>query len=127
MGELQKAVLDRCYKFDSVSIEEIRAEAVQVAAMAIRFMESLSEYQWRAGEQHMQRVPCAACDRGDYQLGHADGCLANEKPEMEKLVEALSAPARKWKWVCELCHTTAAGRRGAVARTESLWLNFPAA
>ena len=22
------------------------------------------------------RVPCAACDRGNYQLGHADGCPA---------------------------------------------------
>ena len=25
----------------------------------------------------LRRVPCAACDRGDFQLGHADNCKSN--------------------------------------------------
>ena len=30
-------------------------------------------------ERALGRVPCAACDRGDFQLGHADGCKSNTK------------------------------------------------
>ena len=33
----------------------------------------------RAKERALARVPCAACDRGDFQLGHADGCKSNDK------------------------------------------------
>lgn len=81
VGELQKAVLERCYKFDSVSFEEVSSEAVQVAAMALRFLDSMMEYNWSPADQHVQRLPCAACDRGDFQLGHADGCAANAQGE----------------------------------------------
>ena len=77
VGELQKAVLERCYEFDKVSLTDIHNEAVQVMAMAARFLDSLMEYQFCRSDQHRQRVPCAACDRGDFQLGHADGCSAN--------------------------------------------------
>lgn len=77
VGELQKAVLERCYEFDTSSLTDIHNEGVQVIAMGIRFLDSLMEYQFRRSDQHRQRVLCAACDRGDFQLGHADGCLAN--------------------------------------------------
>lgn len=47
-------------------------ELVQVAAMAQRTAEDVLD-------ADTPRVPCAVCDRGDYQLGHADGCSQNEK------------------------------------------------
>jgi vacuolar-type H+-ATPase catalytic subunit A/Vma1 len=40
------------------------SELVQIAAMA-----------QRTAEDVCMRDGCAACDRGDFQLGHADGCL----------------------------------------------------
>lgn len=77
VGELQKAVLQLSYEPGKASSEDVRDEAVQVAAMALRFLASLDEYRFGPGPQHRQKVGCAACDRGDFQLGHADGCAEN--------------------------------------------------
>lgn len=41
-----------------------RKEAMQIAAMGIRYVLDLAPF----------RPPCAACDRGDFQLGHSYGC-----------------------------------------------------
>jgi len=87
VGELQKAVLERCYEFDKSSMDDVRTEAVQTAAMALRFLASLPVYDFRPGEQHKQKVACAACDRGDFQLGHADGCAANVKDEGRRTLD----------------------------------------
>ena len=46
------------------------AELVQVAAMCQRVAEDVLM-------DKPKRVPCAACDRGDFSLGHADGCTQN--------------------------------------------------
>lgn len=77
VGELQRAVLQCCYEPEKATREDAMTEAIQVGAMVFRFLDSLYEYQFLPGDQHRQRVPCAACDRRDYQLGHADGCSAN--------------------------------------------------
>jgi hypothetical protein len=50
-GELTRAVLQRCYG-DEGRATEVEAEAVQVAAMALRFLASLDEYEYREGSQH---------------------------------------------------------------------------
>ena len=79
VGELQRATLQCCYEPDKATIEDVMTEAIQVGAMVFRFLDSLYEYQFKPGFQHHQHVPCAACDRSDYQLGHSDDCLALRK------------------------------------------------
>lgn len=54
-GELQKAVLQHVYEpGKAVSRQDIREEAIQTAAMAIRFAESLTWYEYEPGKQHTQ-------------------------------------------------------------------------
>lgn len=46
VGELNKAVLERlCGKHKS-SLDDIRTEALQTAAMCIRFLDNLDLYKW---------------------------------------------------------------------------------
>jgi hypothetical protein len=53
-GELTKAVLQMTYEPHKTSANEVRNEAIQTAAMAIRFLVSLDEYIYRSSEQHRQ-------------------------------------------------------------------------
>ena len=53
-GELQKAVLQLCYEPHKSSPEHIKDEAIQTAAMAIRFICSLEKYQYAVSQQHEQ-------------------------------------------------------------------------
>lgn len=54
VGELQKAVLEAVYEPHKESRKLIDHEAVQVAAMARRFLYSIDRYQFTPGEQHAQ-------------------------------------------------------------------------
>jgi len=49
-GELTQAVLDAVYQDGSV--QQIRAEATQLAAMAIRLLDNLNQYQLPPTPQH---------------------------------------------------------------------------
>lgn len=53
-GELNKAVLQYTYEPHKTSLEEIETEAIQTAAMALRFLESLQVYKYIKSEQHSQ-------------------------------------------------------------------------
>lgn len=53
-GELAKATLQVIYEPDKASAEEVRAEAIQVAAMALRFIASLDRYTYTRSQQHRQ-------------------------------------------------------------------------
>ena len=53
-GELTKDVLQLTYEPHRTSRENVRTEAVQTAAMALRFAASLDRYEYRRGEQHAQ-------------------------------------------------------------------------
>ena len=53
-GELTKDVLQLTYEPKKTSAENVRIEAIQTAAMALRFVASLDEYIYKAGEQHRQ-------------------------------------------------------------------------
>ena len=53
-GELNKAVLQNTYEPHKTSADEIRMEAIQTAAMAIRFLMSLETYKYNEAEQHKQ-------------------------------------------------------------------------
>jgi NTP pyrophosphatase (non-canonical NTP hydrolase) len=53
-GELVKAVLQAVYEPHKSTPEDVREEVVQTAAMALRFLLSLSVYRYERGEQHTQ-------------------------------------------------------------------------
>lgn len=53
-GELTKAVLQTVYEPHRVGEGDLRTEAVQTAAMALRFLASLDRYAFAPGAQHVQ-------------------------------------------------------------------------
>lgn len=53
-GELHKEVLQLTYEPHKSSRAEVRKEAVQTAAMALRFLMSLDKYEYEPGAQHSQ-------------------------------------------------------------------------
>lgn len=65
-GELTKDVLQMSYEPWKTSRGNIEQEAIQTAAMALRFLMSLKHYRYRESSQHDQNEPpkvgCAACD-----------------------------------------------------------------
>lgn len=57
-GELCKATLQAVYEphKNKAGISDVYSEAIQTAAMAIRFLNSFDEYQFKACEQHQQEA-----------------------------------------------------------------------
>lgn len=54
VGELNKAVLQCTYEPGKSTTNDVRMEAIQAAAMSIRFLLSLDEYKYRERDQHSQ-------------------------------------------------------------------------
>ena len=53
-GELTKEALQLVYEPHKTSMDEVRKEAIQTAAMALRFVASLDRYEFTRGDQHAQ-------------------------------------------------------------------------
>jgi len=53
-GELTKATLQAVYEPHKSTSDDVFEEAVQTAAMAIRFLASINEYEYAEGVQHAQ-------------------------------------------------------------------------
>lgn len=55
-GELNKVVLQYTYEPNKTSKDEIRSEAIQTAAMAVRFLLSLERFEYKQSQQHNQEI-----------------------------------------------------------------------
>lgn len=55
-GEINKAVLQSTYEPHKTNLEEVKMEAIQTAAMAIRFIMSLEEFNYEQSIQHKQEL-----------------------------------------------------------------------
>jgi hypothetical protein len=53
-GELAKAIVEHTYEPGKSSCDEVQKEAVQTAAMAIRFLMGLHRYHYRKSDQYLQ-------------------------------------------------------------------------
>lgn len=56
-GELTKAMLQHTYEPHKSTREDVRTEAIQTAAMALRLLLSLDRYEYRHSAQHEQCTP----------------------------------------------------------------------
>jgi hypothetical protein len=65
VGELAKAVLQQVYEPHKNKPGDVRKEAVQAAAMTLRFLASMAAYQFRPGEQHDQPALAVAPPLGE--------------------------------------------------------------
>ncbi len=53
-GELTKAMLQLSYEPGKATVADVREEAIQTAAMALRLAMSLDHYEYKRSEQHQQ-------------------------------------------------------------------------
>lgn len=68
-GELTKDVLQLTYEPHKTNAANVRKEAIQTAAMALRFAASLDAYEYRPGVQHSQGAAPKAASEGDQYIG----------------------------------------------------------
>jgi NTP pyrophosphatase (non-canonical NTP hydrolase) len=85
-GELTKATLQLTYEPHKSTMADVREEAIQTAAMALRFAMSLDVYQFSPSQQHQQsqEVGEAACI--DEELLHRMSLLNEGVLDLDELV-----------------------------------------
>jgi hypothetical protein len=77
-GELTKAVVQTVYEPHKVQEGELRTEAIQTAAMALRFLASLERYEFAPSAQHVQSA--GSSEPSGSTAGHASSVAADATP-----------------------------------------------
>jgi hypothetical protein len=67
-GELTKAVLETVYEPEKSNVSDVRTEAIQTAAMAVRFLVSIDAYRFKPGALHSQTGAFPDAPRMDRRL-----------------------------------------------------------
>lgn len=93
VGELQKAILQAVYEPHKSNPDDVRAEAIQVAAMAFRFLLSLDEYKYEGGEQHQQGTLTSA-RQAVFVVDHV-GSSYGDGPSNETVIVGHSADVKQ--------------------------------
>lgn len=88
-GELQKAVVQAVYEPHKSGIAEVKAEATQAAAMAIRFMISLDVYRFAPGDQHHQPAIAGEHGAAPARVSREDRILSGYHPATIILIQGL--------------------------------------
>lgn len=55
-GELMKTVVEHTYEPNKSTRDDVRKEAIQTAAMALRFLMSMDRYEFVGCDQHNQEI-----------------------------------------------------------------------
>lgn len=63
-GELTQAAFQACYEPELIEPQDARIEAIQTAAMCIRFLLSMDRYEFRRGAGHYQKGSGVVEDEG---------------------------------------------------------------
>ena len=91
-GELTKAMLQLIYESHKTSLEAVREEAIQTAAMALRLAMSLDRYEYQRSEQHEQDgAPNAHGELRDIEPATA----GEERGVLETSIIAIGSGQRK--------------------------------
>lgn len=72
-GELAKAVLQAVYEPHKSTPADVQGEAIQTGAMAVRFLMSMSRYQFVGTDQHIQDDGPTRCKHCGRELANALG------------------------------------------------------
>lgn len=80
VGELNKAVLQTTYEPHKTNYSELLTEAIQTAAMSVRFLMSMGDYKHLASDQHFQRI-IHLCAPAPVREQSEIGNLKSEIPE----------------------------------------------
>lgn len=80
-GELSKAVLQQVYEPHKNAADDVRKEARQAAAMALRFLVSIDSYDWTPGTQHEQPSLAALAAQGQGDRYSPVGPIPDDAPD----------------------------------------------
>jgi NTP pyrophosphatase (non-canonical NTP hydrolase) len=95
-GELTQAVLQHTYEPHKSTLDDVRTESLQTAAMALRFLTSIDRYEFERGHQHEQAAapspPADPVPLSEWQEQQAE--IARLKGDFGRLKDAHALAVR---------------------------------